>query len=62
MERDLETIISGNAPDTYAKIVRVALEAFASETPAASNIKFSNLQTAKPKGKAVFLRKEKAGL
>ena len=35
MERDLETIISDNAPDTYAKIVRVALEAFASETPAA---------------------------
>ena len=35
MERDLETIISGNAPDTYAKIVRVALGAFASETPAA---------------------------
>ena len=35
MERDLESIISGKDNDTYAKIVRVALEAFASETPAA---------------------------
>ena len=35
MERDLEAIISGKDNDTYAKIVRVALEAFASETPAA---------------------------
>ena len=35
MQRDLESIISGKDKDTYAKIVRVALEAFASETPAA---------------------------
>ena len=31
----MESIISGGACDTYAKIVLVALEAFASETPAA---------------------------
>ncbi len=35
MQRDLESIISGKDNDTYAKIVRVALEAFATETPAA---------------------------
>ena len=35
MQRDLESIISGKDNDTYAKIVRIALEAFASETPAA---------------------------
>ena len=35
MQRDLESIISGKDNGTYAKIVRVALEAFASETPAA---------------------------
>lgn len=35
MERDFENIISGKSCDTYAKIVRVALEVFASETPAA---------------------------
>lgn len=33
MERDLEDIITGRENDTYAKIVRVALEAFATETP-----------------------------
>lgn len=35
MERDLEDIITGRENDTYAKIVRVALEAFATETPPA---------------------------